>query len=205
MCLDRDCQTRDSLFAEQHNLERNREGSKDYKQLAFLNLSFYYERGMGKSTDPKMCTGESTSLACGHKLIHYISYCHEHIVPCEEGLTSIGSLDDSCANCHPPFLIKRAELHHEAVRSILLKKMREACSKEEVSLLQKELHNAERERRREVRHANSIRWNGIVEWPNKEDDEQKIRRRANLQESSVQNKGATRKDWDDSTLLLTEY
>jgi hypothetical protein len=46
-----------------------------------------------------------------------------------------------------------------------MNKMRSASSREEVLAWQSKLGDAQRERRREMRTANNIRWGGVVEWP----------------------------------------
>jgi hypothetical protein len=44
-------------------------------------------------------------------------------------------------------------------------KLRQAGSRDEELALEKNINDAERERRRELRAANSVRWEGVVEWP----------------------------------------
>jgi hypothetical protein len=48
---------------------------------------------------------------------------------------------------------------------MLMGKMRTASSREEVLNWQKKLEDEQREMRRELRAANAMRWEGIVEWP----------------------------------------
>lgn len=56
-----------------------------------------------------------------------------------------------------------------------MKQMREAGSQDEASRLERKLSDIERDRRRELRAANSVRWNGVVEWPGIRGDDKRQR------------------------------
>jgi len=48
-------------------------------------------------------------------------------------------------------------------------RLREAETREQVVEYEKRLEDAQRERRRELRNAGKIKWNGVVEWPGLEE------------------------------------
>jgi hypothetical protein len=81
---------------------------------------------------------------------------------------------------------------HEALRVQLMNRMRAAGSREEVLKYQWELEDAQRERRREMRQAQSIRWDGVVQWPGPGGGDGAARRVAEKKRQSREVRGPSR-------------
>jgi len=118
-----------------------------------------------------MCEGATTIMSCGHALIFYTSYCHiatsrHELRPCtKEGMKGpLQSIDDTCARCHPPFLIAEINHRHNEFRSNKMAQLRRAETREEALALQRVLEEAHAARGKELRAAGQVRWNGMVLW-----------------------------------------
>ena len=115
----------------------------------------------------KMCTGTVSILTCGCPLIHYTSRCPSSLTkcePCSKPSGEVHRLDDTCANCHPPFLVFEINRRHDQMRERMIAAMRGARGKEEVKQLQRVMEEAHVERGKDIRAANSVKWSGVVVW-----------------------------------------
>jgi hypothetical protein len=73
-------------------------------------------------------------------------------------------IDDTCARCHPSFLIAEINHRHDEFRSHKMAQLRRAETREEVLALQGVLEEAYAARGKELRAAGRVRWNGMVLW-----------------------------------------
>jgi hypothetical protein len=112
-----------------------------------------------------MCTGTQTRMTCGHILIHYERRCNK---PCKTLTGPVNYLNDTCAACHPSHVMSEISMRHDSLRASLMRKLRTATSREEVTELQRALEEEQAGRNREMRAASRIKWNGIVDWGNGE-------------------------------------
>lgn len=131
-----------------------------------------------------MCTGTTTFLTCGHKLIHYTSFCSLALSsmpnvpasllpktkpirppkPCSTPTGCRDSINDTCSACHPPFRIAQINKQHDALRGMLMAALRHAKTKEEAKEVERLIEEEARERGKELGVVGKERRSGVVVW-----------------------------------------
>ena len=101
-------------------------------------------------------------MTCGHILIHYDRRCHKR--HCKTIIGPVKHINDTCASCHPTHVMMEIKIRHDDLRAKLMDKLRRSTSKVEVAELQRALAEEQDCRSKELRAADRIRWNGVVDW-----------------------------------------
>jgi hypothetical protein len=74
------------------------------------------------------------------------------------------SLNDTCANCHPPLLLARINKEHDGRREKLMERMRGVGSAAEQMEVQRRVLENERVRRERLAVVGGRNWDGFVDW-----------------------------------------
>lgn len=108
-------------------------------------------------------------MACGHVLSHISSFCGR---PCPQPQGPRSYLNDTCAACHPPQLIRHIEASYQLHHGRLMEKWREAKARGDtrrMAALDAEMATVERERTEaKMKISRMVRQDGEVLWPGKQ-------------------------------------
>ncbi|KAK3374385.1 hypothetical protein B0T24DRAFT_293124 [Lasiosphaeria ovina] len=72
-----------------------------------------------------MCTGYSIQMVCGHTLMHFATRC---LTKCAAPDGPVGFIHDTCAQCHPDFVIKNLRERYYTERERIMARYRHAVS-----------------------------------------------------------------------------
>ncbi|KAG4411308.1 hypothetical protein IFR04_015564 [Cadophora malorum] len=119
-----------------------------------------------------MCQGTTTTMSCGHIILHYKSRCQQSEETqelCKDLHGPKNLIDDTCHKCHPPHAICEINREYDELHGKLMAMLRSAKTGEAVTEIQKAVQEAHMQRGKELRAASRLRWNGIVVWVPTED------------------------------------
>lgn len=111
-----------------------------------------------------MCEETLTTFTCGHG-IRTTKACSS--TSCPKPKQKPNPLNDTCAPCHPPFVLAQINREHDASRQNLIDSMTGAKSASEQLELQRSILRNELARKDRLAEAGKIGWNGLVDWGHK--------------------------------------
>ncbi|KAJ5040541.1 uncharacterized protein L3040_006194 [Drepanopeziza brunnea f. sp. 'multigermtubi'] len=106
-------------------------------------------------------------MSCGHALLHRKTPCSSSVrlkAPCQELHGPTQRFNDTCAKCHPSFIMSEINQRYDQLQADLVSAMLKAENEEKGQELKRAVEQAHSLRGRELRSVGRLKWSGIVVW-----------------------------------------